>query len=97
MGHTNCAAIAGAIGNVVLGNLTLLRACFKLAVAETTYAGNRTGAHYDFVDAVAVTNVKKTVEVIRARSAVLAGLEAKGNIKIIGIMYDITTGKLTLV
>lgn len=97
MGHTRCGAIAGAIDNVVLGNLTLLLARFKSAVADTAYAGSRTGANLDFVDAVAVTNVKKTVETIRSRSAVLAGLEAKGSIKIIGTMYDITTGKLTLV
>jgi carbonic anhydrase len=97
MGHTRCGAIKGAIDNVVLGNLTLLLARFKSAVADTNYAGDRTGANYDFVDAVAVTNVRKTVEVIRSRSAVLAGLEAKGAIKIIGTMYDITTGRLTLV
>jgi carbonic anhydrase len=97
MGHTHCGAIAGAIDNVVLGNLTLLLARFKSAVAETAYVGDRTGANYAFVDAVAVTNVKKTVETIRGRSPVLADLEAKGAIKIIGTMYDITTGKLTLV
>ena len=97
MGHTKCGAIAGAIDNVVLGNLTLLLARFKSAVADTAYGGDRTGANYAFVDAVAVTNVKKTVETIRSRSPVLAGLEARGAIKIIGTMYDITTGKLTLV
>jgi carbonic anhydrase len=97
MGHTHCGAIKGAIDNVVLGNLTLLLARFKSAVAETAYSGSRTGANYDFVDAVAVTNVKQTVAMIRGRSPVLAGLEAKGAIKIIGTMYDITTGKLTLV
>jgi hypothetical protein len=34
---------------------------------------------------------------MRARSPVLAGLEAKGAIKIIWTMYDIETGKLRLV
>ena len=97
MGHTHCGAIKGAIDNVVLGNLTLLLARFKSAVAETAYAGDRTGANYDFVDAVAATNVKQTVAMIRSRSPVLADLEAKGAIKIVGTMYDIGTGKLTLV
>lgn len=97
MGHTRCGAIKGAIDNVVLGNLTLLLARFKSAIAETTYAGDRTGANYGFVDSVAVTNVKQTVAMIRGRSPVLAGLEAKGSIKIVGAMYDIGTGKLTLV
>jgi carbonic anhydrase len=97
MGHTRCGAIQGAINNVVLGNLTLLLARFKSAVVATDYKGDRSGANYDFVDAVALTNVKQTVATIRERSPVLAGLEAKGAIKIVGTMYDIGTGKLTLV
>jgi carbonic anhydrase len=97
MGHTRCGAIAGAIDNVVLGNLTLLLARFQSSVAATAYTGDRSGKNYDFVDAVAVTNVKQTVEMIRRRSPVLADMEAKGSIKIVGTMYDIGTGKLTLV
>jgi carbonic anhydrase len=97
MGHTKCGAIKGAIDNAVLGNLTLLLARFKSAVADTVYSGERTGANYGFVDAVAVTNVRETVAMIRGRSPVLAGLEAKGAIKIIGTMYDIGSGRLTLV
>lgn len=97
MGHTHCGAIKGAIDNVVLGNLTLLLARFKSAVAETAYTGERTAKNYDFVDAVAVTSVRDTVAMIRGRSPVLADLEAKGKIKIIGAMYDIETGKLRLV
>ena len=97
MGHTRCGAIKGAIDDVVLGNLTLLLARFKSSVAATAYKGDRSGKNYDFVDAVAMTNVKQTVATIRSRSAVLADMEAKGAIKIIGTMYDIGTGKLTLV
>jgi carbonic anhydrase len=97
MGHTKCGAIKGAIDNAVLGNLTLLLARFKSAVAETEYGGERSARNYGFVDAVAVTNVRDTVAMIRGRSPVLAGLEAKGAIKIIGTMYDIETGRLQLV
>lgn len=97
MGHTRCGAIAGAIDNVVLGNLTLLLARFKGAVAATPYSGDRTGKNYTFVDAVAATNVKETVAMIRGRSPVLAGMEAKGAIRIVGTMYDISTGMLTLI
>lgn len=97
MGHTRCGAIQGAINNVVLGNLTLLLARFKSAVAATEFTGDRSGNNFAFVDAVAVTNVRQTVEMIRKRSPVLAEMEAKGTIKIIGTMYDIGTGKLTLV
>jgi len=97
MGHTKCGAIKGAIDNVVLGNLTLLLARFKGAVDATQYAGDRSSKNYGFVDAVAVTNVRMSIDTIRDRSTVLTGLEKQGKIKIVGAMYDVTTGKLTLV
>jgi carbonic anhydrase len=97
MGHTACGAIMGAIDNVVLGNLTLLLARFKSAIDATVYAGARTSKNQAFVDAVARTHVGMSVKLVRERSPVLAGLEAKGAIKIVGSMYDIVTGKVTLV
>lgn len=97
MGHTACGAIAGAIGGVVLGNLTLLLARFKGAVDATAYDGERTASNVAFVDAVAATNVRETVAQIRRRSPVLAGLEAEGRIVIVGAMYDLETAKVTLV
>lgn len=97
MGHTSCGAIKGAIDNVVLGNLTLLLARFKGAVDATEYSGDRSGKDSGFVDAVATTHVKQTVELIRQRSPVMAGLERDGKIKIVGSMYDIKTGRVELV
>ncbi len=97
MGHTACGAIKGAIDNVVLGKLTLLLARFKSAIDATTYAGARTAKNADFVDAVARTHVTKSLTVIRERRRVLAGLEAKGTIKIVGSMYDVVTGRVTMI
>jgi carbonic anhydrase len=96
MGHTACGAIKGAIDNVVLGNLTLLLARFKSAVDATVYSGERTSKNAAFVDAVARTHVLQTLTLVRERSPVLAGLESEGKIKIIGSMYDIASGKVTL-
>ena len=97
MGHTACGAIKGAIDNVVLGNLTLLLARFKSAIDATAYSGDRTSKNAAFVDAVARTHVQQSVKMVRERSPVLAGLEAKGSIKIVASMYDIASGKVTLV
>lgn len=97
MGHTACGATKGAIDNVVLGNLTLLLARFKSAIDATVYEGARTSKNYAFVDAVTKTHVQQALPLIRGRSAVLAGLEAEGKIKIVGAMYDLASGKVTLV
>jgi len=96
MGHTSCGAIKGAIDNVVLGNLTLLLARFKTAIDETVYEGARTSKNADFVDLVARTQVLKSAQQVRERSAVLANLEAEGKIRIVASMYDIASGVVTL-
>lgn len=92
MGHTACGAIKGAIDAAQLGNLTGLLAKIRPAVEATRFDGDRSGGNMAFVDAVARTNVELTVGEIRRQSPVLAGLEKDGKIKIIGSMYDISTG-----
>jgi carbonic anhydrase len=91
-GHTACAAVKGAIDGVELGNLTALLARIKPAVAATEFHGERASKNAAYVDAVARTNVRLALEDIRQRSPILAGLENKGAIRIVGAMYDLTTG-----
>ena len=95
MGHTACGAIRGAIDNVQLGNLTGLLDTIKPAIAKTDYAGDRSGKNLAFVDAVAKTNVQLTIDTLRSGSPILADLEKKGQIKIVGSMYDLSTGAVT--
>lgn len=92
MGHTACGAIKGAIANAELGNLTGLLAKIKPAVQATTYTGDRSATNYGFVDAVARKNVELTMAGIRKDSPVLAELETKGTIKIVGAIYNLGTG-----
>jgi carbonic anhydrase len=94
MGHTACGAIKGAIDSAKLGNLTGLLDKIKPAVAATQYSGERSSKNDAFVDAVATTNVRQTMDEIRKRSDVLAGLEKDGKIKIVGAMYYLTGGKV---
>ena len=77
--------------------LTLLLARFKSAIDATVYSGDRSSKNAAFVDAVARTHVQQSVKLVRERSPVLAGLEAKGSIKIVATMYDLASGKVTLV
>jgi carbonic anhydrase len=94
MGHTACGAIKGAIDNAELGNLTELLDKIKPAVQATNYSGERSSKNYAFVDAVARTNVQMTMDNVRKNSAVLADLESKGTIKIVGAMYNLETAAL---
>jgi carbonic anhydrase len=93
MGHTACGAIKGAIDGAKLGNLTGLLDKIKPAVDATKFTGERSGKNDAFVDAVAGTNVRLTIEDMRRRSEVLAGLEKDGKIKIVGSMYNLVGGK----
>jgi len=96
MGHTACGAVKGAIDNVELGHLTGLLGKIKPAIPATTFAGDRTSKSDAFVDAVAATNARRTVEEIRTRSSVLAGLEKDGRIRMVASMYHLVGGRVEL-
>ena len=92
LGHSACGAVKGAIDDVVLGNLTGLLARIKPAIPATKFDGEKSSKNGSYVDAVARTNVVLGLAEIRRRSPILEGLEKKGNIKIVGAMYDLATG-----
>jgi carbonic anhydrase len=96
MGHSACGAIKGAIDGAQLGNLTGLLNKIKPAVDATHYEGERISKNGEFVDKVAETNVRLTMSAIREYSAVLAGLEKDGKIKIVGSMYRLAGGRVDI-
>ena len=78
-----------------MGNLTQTLANIKPAVAAVSgYDSDRTSGNNAFVQAVTDKNVVLTVERIRERSPILRGMADKGQIGIVGAMYDIHTGKV---
>ena len=78
-----------------MGNLTQTLPNIKPAVAAVSgYESDRTSGNHDFVQAVTDKNVVLTVERIRERSPILQGMADKGQIGIVGAMYDIHTGKV---
>lgn len=97
LGHTHCGAVKGSCDDVKLGNLTGLLGKIRPAVDATPNTGgaDRSAKNDAFVDAVAQTNVQLTVDDIRKRSPLLAEMEAKGEIKIVGAMYDVETGAVS--
>ena len=96
MGHNHCGAIAGAISNVKLGNLTQTLSNLKPAVYEVKgfKSKKRNAENEKFVQAVAVENVKLNVQAVTERSSIMNDLVAKGELKVVGAMYYISTGKV---
>ena len=100
MGHTSCGAVKGACDHAKLGNLTQMLEKIAPAVnaiaIETTPDVDKSSANLDFVNKVSVKNVELTIDKIKADSPVLNEMYAKGAIEIIGAMYDVKTGLVTM-
>lgn len=95
LGHTACGAVKGACDHARLGNLTALINKIEPAVEaviEPQDESLRNSSNIDFVNTVAEKNVEMTIAEIRSSSDVLAEMEQQGEIKIVGGMYDISTG-----
>ncbi len=95
VGHTKCGAIKGACDDVHLGNLTHLINEIKPAVDNVkNIEGERNSKNDAFVQAVAMQNIKLSILEIREKSSILNEMEKKGEIIIVGALYDIETGKV---
>lgn len=95
IGHTSCGAIKGAIDDVQMGDLTGLVDKIKPAIAAVPDdVQPRTSKNPDFVDEVAEANVRLVMQQIPARSEILREMIDQGQIKVVGGMYDVSTGKV---
>ncbi|HEV7334022.1 MAG TPA: carbonic anhydrase family protein [Flavisolibacter sp.] len=95
LGHTKCGAIKGACDGVEMGNLSTLLSKIEPAVsAETQTRENRNASNSEFVENVAEINVRRTVELVLAKSPILEEMVRSGQVGIIGAMYDVTTGEV---
>jgi carbonic anhydrase len=96
MGHTLCGAVMGACDKAQLGLLTATLANINPAVEAVQGDYNpRTSQNDKFVEAVTEKNVKLTMQKLRTRSVVLREMIDKGEIGLVGAMYDVSTGKVT--
>jgi len=97
MGHEHCGAVKAAIDDVKLGNITPMLEKIKPAVDLVEYDGERNSKNQDFVHMVSESNVMNTVDQIRLKSPILKEMEENGEIKIIGGLYDMDNGVVTLI
>jgi carbonic anhydrase len=95
MGHTECGAVKGACDAAQLGLLTATLANINPAVraVQGDYTP-RSSQNAKFVQAVAEMNVQLTMQKLRDRSVVLREMIDKGEIGLVGAMYDVSTGKV---
>jgi carbonic anhydrase len=99
LGHSSCGAVKGACDGAKMGNLTELLAKITPAVdaVKGHEAEGRNSKNAKFVSEVIEKNVEMTVADIRSKSKVLTDLEKEGKLKIVGGVYDLETGKVTLI
>ena len=96
MGHEHCGAIKSAINNVELGNITELLSKIKPAVEQSKigFKGEMTSENEEFLETVCHTNIEMAVKQIRRDSPILKEMEDSDEIKIVGAMYHLDTGKV---
>ncbi len=96
LGHTKCGAIEWACNDIEMGNITALLNKIKPAIElELETTTERNGDNILFMNNVTKNNVVMTVQKIKEQSAILQELEQNKEIKIIGGLYDLDTGKVT--
>ena len=96
LGHTGCGGVKGACDHIELGNITALCKNMYPAVDATESADgeDRSSGNIDFVNRVAVNNVKMTIEKIKTDSPLLKEMLDNGEIDIVGAMYNVGSGRV---
>lgn len=99
MGHTSCGAVKGACDHAELGNLTAMLDNISPALNEvkTAEGVDRSSKNIDFVNEVAVQNVHLTIARLKKDSPVLNEMIENDEIKVVGAMYDVTSGKVSFI
>ncbi len=99
LGHESCGAVKAACDRVELGNITPLLYNILPAVkkSEGEVEGTHDSTNKAFVAKTVENNVRLTIERIRERSAILRQMELDGDIKIVGGVYMLSSGKVEMI
>ncbi len=98
LGHESCGAVKAACDGVELGNITAMLANISPAakLASEQVDGVADSSNKEFVAKTVENNVKLTIERIREKSKILQEMEDNGEITIVGGVYSLHTGKVTM-
>ncbi len=90
LGHSKCGAVTAACKHVELGNISHLLNKIQPAVSMAMHGE----ATPEAIEKVALKNVELSIERIRDESPILSEMEDKGEIKIVGAIYDVASGSV---
>ncbi|WP_397363980.1 carbonic anhydrase family protein [Olleya sp. R77988] len=98
MGHEACGAVKAACDGVELGNITHLLSNILPAVKQSTneVEGEANSSNKAFVAKTVENNVTLTIDRIREKSPILKEMEDAGEIKIVGGVYSLHSGKVEM-
>ena len=97
LGHTNCGAVNATVaalqkGNKLPGHIADLVRAMKPGIDPVLKkAGD------DLQQRAVIANVQHNVERLKKATPILAGMVTKKEVRVVGGVYDIATGKVTLV
>ena len=91
LGHTECGAIQSAKNGVEDGHITDLLKRIKPSISKAML---KEESNHLFEDAVAYANVENSLEEIITRSEIVKDMFAKGQIGIVGGVYNIKDGQV---
>ena len=98
LGHESCGAVKAACDGVELGNITAMLDNIMPAVRKSAdeVDGEANSSNAEFVAKTVENNVRLTIERIREKSQILTEMEDNGEIKIVGGVYSLQTGKVEM-
>ncbi len=98
LGHESCGAVKAACDGVELGNITAMldKIVPAAKLASEQVEGATDSSNAEFVSKTVENNVKLTIDRIRQKSSILKELEDEGKIQIVGGVYSLKTGKVTM-
>ena len=91
LGHTECGAIKSAKAGVQDGHITDLLKRIQPSISKAMLKDEE---EHLFTDNVAYANVENSMEEILTRSGIVKEMFAKGEIGIVGAIYNIENGKV---
>lgn len=94
LGHTGCGAIKGAVDDVELGHLHFITKKIQRCLPALRKA-NPKASHADICQSVTEQNVLQGIKDLETSSHILSAMVHDKQIRIVGGVYDISTGQVT--